>query len=85
MNKEDAYINWAKFDPSKNGVLQQEAFTAGWRAAIEHCTNVVKLSYIIDESEDIKKVILENLKEKPLVISQKDDDAYYRDYFKDAL
>ena len=85
MNREDAYLNWTKFDPSRKGVLQQEAYAAGWRAAIEHCTNVVKLSYIIDESEDIKKVILENLKEKPLVISQKDYDAYYRDYFKDAL
>lgn len=61
MNKEDAYINWAKFEPSRKGVLQQEAFAAGWRAAIEHCTNVVKLSYIIDESEDIKETILVNL------------------------
>lgn len=61
MNKENAYLNWAKFDPSRKGVLQQEAHAAGWKAAIEHCVNVVKLSYIIDESEDIKKVILENL------------------------
>lgn len=61
MNKADAYLNWASFDPSRKGVLQQEAYIAGWKAAVEHCTKVVKLSYIIDESEDIKKVILENL------------------------
>ena len=85
MNREDAYLNWAKFDPSRKGVLQQEAHAAGWKAAIEHCVNVVKLSYIIDESEDIKKVILENLEEKPLVINQKDDDAYYSNYFKGEL
>ena len=61
MNKEDAYLNWAKFDPSRTGVLQQEAYAAGWKAAVEHCIKVVKLTYIIDESEDIKEVILDNL------------------------
>lgn len=61
MNKEDAYLNWAKFDPSRKGVLQEEAYTAGWKAAVEHCTKIVKLAYIIDESEDIKEVILDNL------------------------
>ena len=85
MNAKEEYGKWAEFDASRKGVLQETAFSAGWKAATEYCANVVKLSYIIDESEDIKKVILENLKEKPLVISQKDDDAYYRDYFKDAL
>lgn len=61
MNKEDAYLNWAKFDPSRKGVLQEEAYAAGWKAAVEHCIKVVKLTYIIDESEDIKEVILDNL------------------------
>jgi len=61
MNKENAYLNWSKFDPSRKGVLQEEAYAAGWKAAVEHCTKIVKLAYIIDESEDIKKVILDNL------------------------
>ena len=61
MNKENAYLNWAKFDPSRKGVLQQEAYAAGWKTAVEQCIKTVKMAYIIDESEDIKKVILENL------------------------
>lgn len=61
MNREDAYLNWAKFDPSRKGVLQQEAYAAGWKAAVEQCIKTVKMAYIIDESEDIKEIILDNL------------------------
>jgi hypothetical protein len=61
MNKDEAYEKWASFDVSRKGVLQESAFKAGWDVAIEKAKHTVKMSYIIDESEDIKEVILENL------------------------
>ena len=61
MNKTDAYLNWATFDPSRKDVLQQEAFAAGWKAAMSRAMHVVKFSYIVDEGEDITEVITKTL------------------------
>ena len=59
--KEKAYQEWASFDASRRGVIQEFSFSAGWEAAMKQARHVVKTSYILDEGEDIKKVILENL------------------------
>ena len=59
--KEKAYQDWASFDASRRGIIQEASFSAVWEAAMERARHVVKVSYIIDEGEDIKQVILENL------------------------
>lgn len=59
--KERAYQEWASFDSSRKGIIQEASFSAGWEAAMERARHIIKTSYIIDEGEDIKKIILENL------------------------
>ncbi|NBX51265.1 hypothetical protein EBT25_15410 [bacterium] len=61
--KEEIYEAWAEKDASRKGVLQHEAFMVGWKSAIEVCADVVRISYILDESEDFKQVAIENIRE----------------------
>lgn len=82
--KEEAYEAWAEKDASRKGVLQREAFMVGWDEATNNCIKVVKTSYILDESEDFKRVVVDNIyNTNNLVIRQADDDWYYRNQYED--
>jgi hypothetical protein len=60
--KEEIYEAWAEKDVSRKGALQREAFMAGWKEAVEVCVEVVRISYVIDESEDFVAVAIQNIR-----------------------
>jgi hypothetical protein len=61
--KEELYEAWAAKDASRGGVLQREAFMAGWKQSAEVCAEVVKISYVIDDGDDFKQIAIENMRE----------------------
>ena len=84
--REEAYEAWAKNDPSRKGVQQLEAFMAGWKQATDNAADIVRSSYILDESEDFKKVAIENVKRSngAFATTQEFDDWYYYHHFRSA-
>ena len=63
MRKSESYKSWSAMDASRQGVLQESAFSAGWDAATKRCIHILKTTYVIDDGEDYAKLVLDQINE----------------------